>query len=154
MSVPPLAFAGRGCQAAGRADGWLSGRLPAGWPPIYYLCISMEKSSFEGIAQSAAILLHGWRFLRQDQLVALLDLKQDDQAILDELDTADILRRFTNPLSVSPTESIYALGKRGVALAASAMGVDRAHLRRSSQTTAVKPLFLEVLYRIVWKGSR
>ena len=101
---------------------------------------STEKESFAGITQSVAMLLHGWRFLRQDQLVALLDLKQDaggDPGLV----TADIVRRFSNPLSASPTESIYALGKRGAALAASAMGVDRAQLRRSSQRTSGKPLF-------------
>lgn len=144
MSVPPLAFAGRGCQAAGRADGWLSGRLPAGWPPAY----RMDKKSFDDISQSVAVLLHNWRFLRQDQIVALLELNHDVQTILDNLVAADIVRRFNNPLSASPTESIYALGKRGAALAASTLGSDRAHLLRSAQRSAVKPLFLDHLLHI------
>ena len=144
MSVPPLAFAGRGCQAAGRADGRLSGRLPAGWPPSNH----MDKKIFDDISQSVAVLLHNWRFLRQDQLVALLGLKQDIQTTLDDLVAADIVRRFSNPLSASPTDSIYALGKRGAALAASALGGDRARLLRSAQGSAVKPLFLDHLLHI------
>ena len=71
--MPLLAFAGRGCQAASRADGWLSGRLPAGWPPSLH----MDKRVFDDVSQSVAVLLHNWRFLRQDQLVAVLDLKLD-----------------------------------------------------------------------------
>lgn len=108
----------------------------------------MEKQSFEDITQSAALLLHNWRFLRQDQLLGLLELSQDARTVLDDLVTADIARRFNNPLSASPTESIYALGKRGAALAASAMGVDRAYLRHSAQRTTVKPLFLDHLLHI------
>lgn len=144
MSVPPLAFAGRGCQAAGRADGWLSGRLPAGWPPSNH----MDKKIFDDISQSVAVLLHNWRFLRQDQLVALLDLKLDIQTTLDDLVAADIVRRFNNPLSASPTDSIYALSKRGAALAASTIGGDHAHLLRSAQRATVKPLFLDHLLHI------
>jgi len=141
--VPPLAFAGRGCQAAGRADGWPSGRLTAGRLPVR----CMEKQTPENIHQTAALLLHNWRFLRQDQLVALLELGRDDHGLLDELDAAGVARRFTNPLSASG-DSIYALGARGAAIVASALGVDRARLRASSQRTTVKPLFLDHLLHI------
>ena len=102
----------------------------------------MEKRAYTDIAQTAALLLHDWRYLRQDQLAAMVELGRDDHGLLDELDVAGIVRRFTNPLSAS-SDPIYALGPRGAAIAASALGIDRARLRPSSQRATVKPLFLD-----------
>jgi hypothetical protein len=98
----------------------------------------------EDTIQSLALLLHDWRFLRRDQMSALLRLDDADvEQLLDQLIANGIIQRIPQVSVTGISQPTYALARRGANLVASALGIDRAGLGPSTRRSAVGPLFLE-----------
>jgi len=103
----------------------------------------------EDTIRSLVLLLHDWRFLRRDQLVALL-VMEDAEAMLtlDKLAADGVIQCIAHVAASGVSQPVYALARRGADLAASMLGIDRAGLSPAIQRSSTRLLFLEHKLRI------
>lgn len=103
----------------------------------------------EDTIRSLVLLLHDWRFLRRDQLVALLRIDDAEAMLtLDKLAADGVIQCITHVAASGVSQSVYALARRGADLVASVLGIDRAGLSPSAQRSSTRLLFLEHKLRI------